>query len=295
MEASDSIRHIRYVVVTPVRDEECFIEKTILSMLAQTIQPDEWIIVNDGSTDNTGIIIDRYAKQHSWIKALHRTNRGYRKAGGGVVKTFYHGHHALTSVEWDFLSKLDGDLSFDPDYFEKCLKYFFAEPALGIGGGVIYHNIGGSLVLEKNPWFHVRGATKIYRKACWEALGGLIEAPGWDTVDEVKANMLGWTTRSFPDLKLIQHKYTGSADGVWGGQVKNGRADYIAGYHPLFMAVKCMKRIFQKPYLLGAIGIFYGFVSGYLKGVQQVQDSKLIRYLRNQQINRLLFRKSIWK
>jgi poly-beta-1,6-N-acetyl-D-glucosamine synthase len=294
MESDDSNKHIRYVVVTPVRDEESHIEKTILSMLAQTILPTEWIIVDDGSNDDTGVIIDRYAQQHSWIKAMHRQNRGFRKSGGGVVETFYEGYGALASLEWDFLSKLDGDLSFAPDYFEQCFKYFSKEPSLGIGGGDVYHKIGDSLILEKNPRFHVRGATKIYRKACWDAVGGLIQAPGWDTLDEVKANMLGWITYSFSDLKLIHHKYTGSADGTWGGWVKNGRANYISGYHPLFMIVKCIKRAFQQPYLISSLGLFYGFITGYLKD-KQVSDQALIRYLRNQQMNRLLLKKSIWK
>lgn len=264
-------------------------------MLAQTILPAEWIIVNDGSIDDTGAIIDSYVRKHSWIKALHRKNRGYRKSGGGVVEAFNDGYRLITTLDWDFLVKLDGDLSFAPDYFEQCFKHFATEPTLGIGGGEIHHYLNGSLVLEKNPRFHVRGATKIYRKACWDTLGGLIQAPGWDTVDEVKANMLGWTTQSFADLKLIHHKYTGSADGTWGGWVKNGRANYVSGYHPLFMTVKCMKKAFEKPYLIGAFGLLYGFIFGYLHGDQQVPDSELIRYLRNQQMNRLLFKKSIWK
>jgi glycosyltransferase involved in cell wall biosynthesis len=291
----ESSKHRRYVVVTPVRDEEGHIEATILSMLAQTILPDEWIIVNDGSTDDTGRIIDRYAEKHSWIKAVHRENRGYRKSGGGVVEAFNEGNRALAISDWDFLVKLDGDLSFNPDYFEQCFKYFSQEPTLGIGGGVVYHNIDGSLVLEKTPKFHVRGATKIYRRACWDALGGLIQAPGWDTLDEVKANMLGWSTQSFTDLKLTHHKYTGSADGTWGGWVKNGRANYIAGYHPLFMAFKCLKRLFQRPYIIGSLGLLYGFVSGYFMRIPRVEDKALIKYIRKQQVNRLLMRQSIWK
>jgi biofilm PGA synthesis N-glycosyltransferase PgaC len=284
-----------YVVITPARDEGLYIEKTILSMLAQTILPHEWIIINDGSTDNTGAIADMYAKRHSWIKVLHRKNRGFRKSGGGVVEAFNAGYSTIATGGWNFLVKFDADLSFGPDYFEQCFKYFFEEPTLGIGGGDVYHNINGSLELEKNPRFHVRGATKIYRKACWDDLGGLIQAPGWDTLDEVKANMLGWTTHSFTDLKLIHHKYTGSADGTWGGWIKNGRANYISGYHPLFMAVKCIKRAFKKPYLISALGLFSGFITGYLKGVQQVPDPALVKYLRNQQMKRLLLKKSIWK
>jgi biofilm PGA synthesis N-glycosyltransferase PgaC len=286
---------VPYVVITPVRDEAAHIEKTLQSMTDQTMLPAEWVIVNDGSTDDTGRIIDRYAGKYAWIKAIHRGNRGFRKSGGGVIEAFYEGYSALATSNWDFLVKFDGDLSFAPDYFEQCFKYFATEPTLGIGGGDVYHDMGGSLILEKTPRFHIRGATKIYRKACWDALGGLIQAPGWDTLDEVKANMRGWKTYSFKDLKLIHHKYTGSADGTWGNWVKNGRANYISGYHPLFMMLKCLRRALRKPILIGATGLFYGFVSGYLKRLPQVDDRELISYLRRQQLNKLLMKESIWK
>lgn len=287
---------INYIVITPVRDEETHIEKTLHSMVSQTIKPLEWIIVDDGSTDGTGRIINNYALKYRWIRAIYNDNRGFRKSGGGVIEAFYCGYRSLKTRAWDYIVKLDGDLSFEPDYFERCFGHFREDPFLGLGGGVIYNIVGGNPVLEANPLFHVRGATKIYRKKCWDAIGGLITAPGWDTLDEVKANMLGWETRSFPDLSLLHHRYTGSADGTWGGWVKNGRANYISGYHPLFMLAKCVKRMFEKPaYLTGSAGLFYGFISGYLKKVPQVDDKQLIGYLRQQQIRRLLFQESIWK
>jgi biofilm PGA synthesis N-glycosyltransferase PgaC len=285
----------RYVVITPVRDEGQHIEKTILSMLAQTIQPDEWIIIDDGSTDDTGAIIDKYANQCAWIRTLHRENRGFRKSGGGVVEAFNEGYSMLASSRWEFIVKLDGDLSFAPDYFERVFQYFSDDPQLGIGGGEIYHLIDGQPELEKTPAFHVRGATKVYRRNCWLALGGLIPSPGWDTLDEVKANMVGWRTHCFPELKLIHHKHTGAADGKWGAWVKNGMGSYVSGYHPVFMILKCLKRTFKKPFLISGLGLLYGFFSGYLQGVPQIQDRALICYLRKQQINRILMKESIWK
>lgn len=285
----------KYIIITPARDEEQYIEKTISSVILQTFKPVEWIIVNDGSVDNTGTIIDKYATEYSWIKTVHRSNRGFRKAGGGVVEAFYTGYNALTCSDWEFIVKLDGDLSFEPDYFEKCFRRFEANPKLGVGGGMIYHSIDGKLEDEKGPRFHVRGATKIYRKACWDAIGGFIEAPGWDTLDEVKANMLGWQTQTLEDLQLLHHRYTGAADGSWRNCVKNGRANYISGYHPLFMLLKCTKRMFQKPFFIGSIGLFYGFISGYTKRISQVDDRVLIKYLRKQQLKRLIFGSSIWK
>src|ERR1700743_3474014 len=128
-----------YVIITPARDEERHIEKTILSVVAQTIRPTQWIIVNDGSSDATGSIIDRYAKLYSWIVAHHRPNRGFREAGSGVMRTFYDGYELINTPDWEFLVKLDADLKFDPDYFERCFMEFERNPQLGIGGGGIYH------------------------------------------------------------------------------------------------------------------------------------------------------------
>jgi hypothetical protein len=330
-----------YVIITPVRNEGPHFQQTIDSVLSQTLRPQAWVIVDDGSTDITPELVDAAAAQHPWIHAVHRADRGFRKQGGGVIEAFYDGyaqlstltqlatpglHHSTTpSLQdpstpgpqdtptpqpdnyqpstlnpqpsaWSFLIKLDGDLSFSADYFEQCFKRFAADPQLGIGGGRVYCQVNGATVEDSpgDPSFHVRGATKIYRRATWDAIGGLVRAPGWDTLDEVKANMLGWKTCSFHDLRLVQLKPTGSADGSWKNWAKNGRANYITGYHPLFMLLKCFKRAFQKPYGLAGLGLLSGFSAGYLGRLPQVPDPDLIRYLRRQQMNRLLGKQSLW-
>ena len=265
-------------------------------MVAQTCRPAIWVIVNDGSTDNTAAIIDTAAREHPWIVAVHRADRGFRKQGGGVVETFYDGFNRVASQPCDYLVKFDADLSFEPDYFERCFRKFDEDPKLGIGGGMISHPVKGVLVSESpgDPAFHVRGATKIYRRACWDQLGGLLQAAGWDTIDELRANMLGWSTRSFPDVPVQHHRFTGTADGAWKNYVKFGLANYITGYHPAFMALKCLKRVAQRPYLIGAIGLWWGFCRGYLHGVAQVNDPALIRYVRRQQLNKLILKPSLW-
>jgi glycosyltransferase involved in cell wall biosynthesis len=290
-----SARATRYVIITPARDEEKNIEATIRSVAEQTIRPLEWVIVNDGSTDKTAEILDQYAALYPWLRVLHLVNRGHREPGSGVMRAFEHGLRNLESKDWEFIVKLDGDLSFSPDYFERCFDEFRKDPTLAVGGGTICHNDDGATRLETGLRFHVRGATKIYRRAFWDQSGGLILAPGWDTLDEVKANMLGWTSRSFDDITFVHRRPTGSADGTWRNWFKNGRANYISGYHPLFMLLKCVKRVVQRPYVVMACGLFSGFVSGYIKGVPQVQDKPLIRYVRRQQLRRLLFQTSIWK
>lgn len=286
---------LNYIIITPVQNEERYIRETIKSVLCQTIKPIEWVIVNDGSKDETGNIIREYETKHHWIRTIDRKGRGFRSPGVGVIEAFYDGYNSLNSHDWDFIVKLDGDLSFDSDYFEGCFEKFIRNPKLGIAGGMIYHSVKGTFQVEENPSFHVRGATKIYRKECWNAIGRLIKVPGWDTLDEVKASMLGWETRSFSDLKVIHHRFTGGADGIWRNWVKNGRANYISGYHPLFMALKCIKRVFQKPYVISTIALAYGFISGYLKRIDQIDDKQLINYLRQQQIRKLTLRNSIWK
>lgn len=285
----------KYSIISPVRDEEQYLEHTIKSVARQTVKPTTWVIVNDGSTDGTGRIIDSYAKQYRWIRASHRKDRGFRKAGGGVIDAFYAGYESVENEQWDFIVKLDGDLSFESTYFEECLQRFDRDSKLGIGGGAIWDLVDGVTKFEPHQLFHVRGATKIYKRECWCAIGGLIRAPGWDTLDEIKANMLGWKTQTFKELKVVHYRPTGAADGAWRNWVKNGLANYISGYHPLFMFTKCLKRLTARPYLMVSIGLMVGFLSGYIRKTPQVADRPLINYLRKQQLRRLFLKSSVWQ
>jgi len=311
MTETPSSRPVQYVVISPVRNEAQHLERTIESVVQQTVRPFRWLLVNDGSTDETSAIIERYASQYPWIVPVHRSgldrscavtgvqeskaNRGKRALEAKEIEAFYVGYDQLTASGWEFLVKLDGDLSFDPNYFEKCFAQFDADPELGIGGGVICHRVNGQLEVEPTPQFHVRGATKIYRRACWEQIGGVIRGAGWDTLDEVKANMLGWSTRSLGELKVLHHRFTGSANGAWQNAVKNGLWSYIAGYHPLFLLGRCAKRFFEKPAVLGSVGLLHGYLSAWMEGVPQIEDRDVIRYLREQQLRRLSLRPSVWK
>ncbi|MCU0609554.1 MAG: glycosyltransferase [Chitinispirillaceae bacterium] len=285
----------RYIVISPVRDEEDFVEKTILSVIAQKIQPVQYCIVDDGSKDRTGTIIDIYAQNFPWITAVHRPDRGFRNSAGGEIDAFYFGLSHLAIQDWDFIVKLDGDMSFDEHYFERLLSFFNAMPDLGMASGVIYNVMHNRFELERTPRFHVRGAAKMYRRKCWDAIKGMAAMNGWDTLDEVKANMLGWRTRSFPELKMIQHRGTGEAVGVWPNALKNGRGAYASGYHPVYLFVKCIKRIFNRPFGVESAGLLVGFVSEYLKNAPRAADRALIGYLRSQQMNRLFLRPTIWE
>lgn len=290
-----SADQVKFVIITPVRNEAAYLEANISSVLSQTARPAEWVLVNDGSTDATGEIIDRWGSQHASIKTLHRSDRGFRQQGTGVIEAFYDGYQALRTHDWEYLVKLDGDLVLEPDYFEKCFEEFAKNPLLGIGGGMLYQVEEDQVKPEVHQIFHVRGATKIYRRACWEALGGLMKSPGWDTVDELKAHFLGWETRTFSDIRALHRRPTGAIDGNWRNAVKHGVGNYVAAYHPLFIFFKCLKRVVNKPYGIESLGIFYGFLSGYAKQLPRIQDSALVRYIRRQQLRRLFLLKSIWR
>lgn len=287
----------KYVIISPVRDEAKFIESTIRCVTAQTIIPREWIIVDDGSSDQTPEIVENYCRQHPWIRLIRRNNRGFRHSGRGVVEAFHEGLAQLHCQEWHFLVKLDGDLSFADNYFERMLVEFERNARLGIAGGVLFSTPGGEpLKAERCPQFHVRGATKIYRRECWEVIGGLITSPGWDIVDESKANMHGWTTRSFFEAAVVHHRPTGTAESKWKDQLKNGRAYYVAGYHPIFLAAKCVYRLASKPYITGAAGIAWGYMSAWFSGSpKRVNDLDLVRFVRRQQLRRLVGLNTIWK
>lgn len=287
---------MNYIVITPVRNEAKHLARTITSMLAQTIPPMEWIIVDDGSTDGTTELIQTATGKAPWIRLVNRPNRGFRKPGAGVVEAFYDGYDQLRCANWDLVVKMDGDLEFDGRYFERLLTVFEAEPQLGISGGDIFHYQGEQLVIESkaDPAFHVRGANKAYRRACWEQMGGLFRVTGWDTLDEVKATMLGWRTRRIDTLRMLHLKPTGSADGTWKNAFKNGRGSYICGYHPLFLLARSSRRLGGWPPLVESAGLLAGYVSGVILRKTRVDDPHLIRYVRQQQLRKLMLRPSIW-
>lgn len=283
-----------YVVITPARNEAARLRFTLDSMVAQTLRPTEWVIVDDGSSDGTAALVQEYSRHHSWIRGFEREDRGQRLPGAGVVEAFYEGYHSLQSRDWEFLVKLDADLSFNPDFFQRSLARFRAQPSLGIGGASLFLLQNGSAQPETGPHFHVRGATKIYRRQCWQAIGGLVAAPGWDVVDEIKASMLGWTTESFADIIAFHHRPTGGA-GPWRDMLKRGQGCYVAGYHPLYVAARCLRHLGSRPWLLGALGMGAGFLSGYLGGIPLQRDPALVSYVHQQQWQRLWGKDSFWR
>ena len=232
-----------YVIVSPVRDEAAHIAQTLQSVVGQTVRPAKWVIVDDGSKDDTGSIVDSYAARHPWIDVIHCADRGHRVAGGGVMDAFYVGFARVEHDAWDFAAKLDGDVSFHPDYFQRCLEHFATDPRLGIGGGTVFTPTKEGLRTDSvgDPPFHVRGTAKIYRRACFQQIGPLVKAPGWDTLDEVRANLLGWSTRTFPDVGMVRPQADGKRLRVLGGRLQERESELHQRLSPCLHACEVRK------------------------------------------------------
>ncbi|HSK46490.1 MAG TPA: glycosyltransferase family A protein [Coriobacteriia bacterium] len=282
---------LRYVVITPARNEEANLARLAECLVRQSIRPELWMIADDASTDATPQIAEDYAANHDFIRHLRldaSSAGGYanRMAGGAAPRAF---NRALATVDvkWDVICKLDGDLSFHDDYFEGLLGRFDADPSLGIGGGHCFEWHGDELKMEWVPDYHVRGATKAYRRECFEQIGGVEEVLGWDGIDEIRAQMTGWSTRSFADLPVIHHRPTGSRGGTLKGRVRGGRCNYYLGYSPSFMLARCIRRMADPPYVVGGLAMFWGYALSSLQRRERYHDLEFQRYLRATQRQRL--------
>ena len=276
-----------YVIITPVRNEAEFVENTLRSVVDQTVRPVEWIIVNDGSTDRIGEIVAQYAARYPWIKLINRQDRGYRQRGPGVVDAFYAGLDQLGCTDYGVIVKLDGDLSFEPGYFEELLKQFAADPELGIASGQPYVFDGKEWVTEMPLIPCTYGPTKLYRRECFEAIGGIQRSLGWDGIDDWKARMLGWQTVNFEHLRVLHHRDYGAAIGAIKAKIETGRGAYFMGYHPLYMIARCVRRMVDKPYVIGGLMTMWGYLTGWVVGSKRIDDADLVRYLRRTQVERL--------
>jgi biofilm PGA synthesis N-glycosyltransferase PgaC len=276
----------RYVVISPVKDEAEYIEQTINSMIHQIILPKVWIIVNDGSKDGTEEIVERYIQSYPWIQLVNRLDSGIRQRGKGVVEAFYTGYKML-SVDYDFIVKLDGDLSFEPDFFETLLNKFTCDPQLGIAGGGFYERPDGKswrLFAYKDE---VRGANKIYRRGCFESIGGLMPIMGWDGIDEWKALSLGWKVQSFFETKVYHYRFTGAATGIVKRYIEQGHGAYFMGYHPLYLIARGIRSTFDRPFIIGGLALIAAYFESWFLGQKRHSDSALLDYIRRTQLNRL--------
>ena len=282
-----------YIAITPARDEETLLPGLIASMTAQTIAPLRWIVVDDGSSDRTATILDEAARQTPWIEIHHVPKGQPRQAGGEAAIMKF-----LDQSGWqqaDYIFRLDADLSFGPDLVESLISEFERDPHLGIASPTLSepqpNGEWKDIVLRS---MHTRGGSKFYSRACFEAIGRLEAGLGWDIVDAARALRAGFSTRSFPNIRARHHRPQGTAAGVLRGRLASGRAAYYAGYSPLYLMAAALRRTIQPPWVIGGLMMTLGYVEGYLYHRPQVADLDLIKFIRHQQLRRLLGKDSLW-
>lgn len=280
---------LRYVLVTPARNEEAFLELTIQSMVAQTVRPVRWVIVSDGSTDRTDEIAARHAAQHPWIELLRMPERRERHFAG-KVGAFNAGYERLKGIDHDIVGSLDGDLSFDPEYFEFLLGKLAADPRLGLTGTPFTEG-GKAYDYRFSSVEHVSGACQLFRRQCFEEIGGYVplKGGGIDVVAVLSSRMRGWRTRTWTEKTCEHHKPmgTGNHQSAFAANYNLGQRQYRLGFHPLWMLLRSIYQLSRPPYLIGGTALFLGYGSAALRRVERPMGAELVRFQQQDQMRRL--------
>lgn len=287
---ADSKATPRLLIVSPVRDEAAYLQNTIDSVVSQTVRPTAWVIVDDGSKDETAQIAQRAADEHHWIRVHRRSDRGVRIVGGGVIEAFNEGVRLFRLEDFDYVCKLDGDLKFGPTYYERLFEKFAQDSRLGTASGKCWDKTPtGWTMLRTSDDFSL-GACKTYRISCFREIGGLVQEAMWDGIDCHRARMKGWTARSFHDdeMRLNELRPMGSSHkSVYHGRYRWGRGQYFMGTHWLYALGIGAYRMFERPWILGGLCILAGYFGSWIRRESRYNDPEFRRYLQRWQLAKL--------
>ena len=278
----------RYVVVSPCRDEAKFMRRTLDSVAAQTIRPALWVVVDDGSKDDTPRILEEYARRLPWLRVIRRDDRGRRYVGAGVMDAFYAGLETVELGQFEYVCKLDMDLDLPPRYFETLIRRMEAEPRLGATSGKPYfpHPRTGVLTPEKVGDENAVGASKFYRTTCFQEIGGFVRNLMWDAIDCHRTRMLGWIVESVDaeDLRFLHLRPMGSSHkGILHGKARDGHHHWVLGSWPPFALAACASRVFTYPMLTGSLAMLWGYLSSAAKRTPRYENPEFRRFLRRYQ------------
>jgi biofilm PGA synthesis N-glycosyltransferase PgaC len=277
------------VVVSACRDEAATLQQTIDCMSVQTHPPEQWVIVDDGSTDRTPEILAAAARKIPWLRVVRRADRGFRKLGGGVIAAFYAGLEAV-DVDYDFIAKMDVDLEFSPRYLERILENFDDDSELAAASGKVYRREGDRLIEEFMIDEMVAGQFKLYRREAFERIGGFVREVMWDGIDFHRARMEGYRTASLPDpeLRILHLRLMGSSEGnVIRGRIRWGRGQWFMGSALPYMVASGLFRMRERPYVIGGLFIIAGYLLAAIRREPRYPDRVFQRELRRWQYSRL--------
>lgn len=280
---------LSYVVITPARNEERYIEKLIQSMISQTVLPAKWVIVNDGSTDATADIVGKYLENHSWMELLNLSPHRDRSFAA-KVHAFNAGLQRVKDLQFDVIGNLDSDVSFEADYIEFLLDKFAQDANLGVCG-TIFREEGyssGSDSFEGSN--HVAGGCQLFRRSCFEQIGGYVpnKAGGIDWVAVTTARMKGWTTRSFREKYFFHYRSLGTAErSLLASAFSYGEKDYYLGNHPLWEAFRIAYRALKRPFVLGSVALLSGYLWALVRRIDRAVSEELMRFHRQEQMKKL--------
>jgi hypothetical protein len=278
----------RYVLITPARNEQDFLEGTIQSVISQTLRPVRWVIVSDGSTDRTDDIVRLCAVKHDWVELVRMPERKERNFAGKVI-AFKAGLDRLKGLDFEVLGNLDADITFEPGYFEFLMGKFAENPRLGVGGTPFQEN-GVQYDYRFTSVEHVSGACQMFRKQCFEDIGGYtpIRGGGIDLVAVVSARMKGWETRSFLEKACEHHRKMGTAtQSKLAFFFRGGGRDYRLGVHPLWQTLRAVYQMGRKPLFVGGIGLFTGYFWAMITRMEKSVPKDFARFRQKEQLERL--------
>jgi glycosyltransferase involved in cell wall biosynthesis len=283
------LRDREYVLLTAAHNEEAFVAETINCVLAQTCRPHEWVIVSDASTDRTDDIVRSLISGHDFIRML-RIERGHGRSFHSKMNAIHAGYASLRTCQYGFIGNLDADVSVGPTYFEALLDRFQSDETLGVAGGVIQEDGTNPCASSAHEYERaVAHAAQIVCRQCYDDIGGYPNLPygGPDTYAEIAARMKGWKVRSFANLPVTHHRITASAGGLMRGRFKQGCQDFSFGYHPAFEVVKCIRRLREKPLVIGSILRLGGFCWSQALHRKPAVSAEFVKFLRHEQVQRL--------
>lgn len=276
-----------YVLITPARNEAQFIELTLKSVVSQTVRPLRWVIVSDGSTDGTDEIVNRYAADHPWIELLRMPERRERHFAGKVY-AFNAGYERVKGLPYEVIGSIDADISFDEDHFSFLLSKLAEDHALGLVGAPFKDDSMYDYRFVSIE--HVSGACQIFRRECFEAIGGYVpvKSGGIDHIAVLTARMKGWKTRTYTEKICLHHRKIGSAErGVLHAKFRVGSLDYALGGHPLWEIFRTMYQMTKKPYVIGGVSLFAGYLSAFVSRKERPISADLVAFRQREQMKRL--------